>query len=299
VEQVIAEKFYRRIDWRQFLRDYYDLSKPGIGFYSLITTFAAFWLASGPTVDWILLIHTILATALVTCGGGALNQVLEVVPDSQMRRTENRPLPAGRVPVSSALLFGVVTSIIGVAYLQLQVNTLSSILAIATLIGYLFVYTPLKRITHLSTIVGAFPGATPILIGWVAVRNSIDFGGWVLFAILFVWQIPHFLAIAWMYRKDYARAGFPMLSVLDEEGSRVAHQIMIYVLALLPISLLPTLLGLTGIWYFAGATLCGIGFAVSGVRSAIRRTNRSAKELLFASIIYLPVVLLLMVLDKA
>jgi protoheme IX farnesyltransferase len=284
-------------DWRQLLRDFYDLSKPGIGFYSLLTTATSFWLASNQ-LNITLFVHTMLATALVTCGGGALNQVLEIEADSQMRRTENRPLPSGRIAPIIGLLFGVITSIAGAVYMLAFVNGLACILAIATLAGYLFVYTPLKKRTHLSTLVGAFPGATPILIGWAAVRGSIGIEGWSLFAILFLWQIPHFLAIAWMYRKDYARAGFPMLTVIDPEGSRAAFQALSYALALIPVSLLPSLLHLTGPIYFGGALLLGLGFAGAGIYAGSLRTNTAAKRLLFASIIYLPVLLALMVLDK-
>ena len=284
--------------WKQLLRDFYDLSKPGIGFYALITTATAFWLAEHGSFDFVLFTKTVIATGLVTMGGGALNQVIEVGPDSLMRRTEKRPLPSGRVDVSAGLFFGVASSIIGVVLMQVFVGNLAALLSIGTLVGYLFVYTPLKKRTSLSTIIGAFPGAIPILIGWVAVKGSIDIRGWALFAILFLWQIPHFLAIAWMYRKDYARAGFPMLTVVDPEGFRAAHQVIIYVLALIPISLLPTMFGLTGWIYFFGALILGIGFAISGVQTAMRRTNAAAKRLLFASILYLPILLTLMVLDK-
>lgn len=298
MEQAIATTEAPKADFKSVMRDYFDLSKPGIGFYSLITTFTAFWMASSGSIDLILLLHTIIATGLVTAGGGALNQVLEINIDSQMHRTEKRPLPAGRVSASSALAFGVITSILGTAYLMFAVNALSALLAILTLIGYLFVYTPSKRYTSLSTIIGAFPGAIPILIGWVAVTGSIDVRGWTLFAILFLWQIPHFLAIAWMYRKDYARAGFPMLTVVEPEGISAAHQSVIYLVALLPISLLPTKLQLTGDIYFFGALILGIGFLASGVMVAIKRTNSSAKQMLFASIIYLPVLLVLMIVDR-
>jgi heme o synthase len=285
-------------NWRQQLRDYYELSKPGIGFYAVISTFAAFWLASPATIDYVLLLHTLIATALVTAGGGALNQVIEVEADKQMRRTENRPLPSGRIPVKVGMVYGLFFAIVGVVYMQLAVNTISAVLAIGTLIGYLAIYTPLKKKTHLSTIVGAFPGAIPILIGWTAVRGVIDLSGWVLFIILFFWQIPHFLAIAWMYRKDYARAGFPMLSVLDEDGFSTASQAVFYVVSLVPVSLLLTVMGVTGWLYFWGALLLGLGFIASGIHTAIKRTNTAAKQLLFASIIYLPLLLALMVLDK-
>ena len=298
MDQAIPNTHEIRPDFKSVVRDYFDLSKPGIGFYSLITTFTSFWLASTGAINFALLIHTIIATALVTAGGGALNQVLEITADSQMKRTEDRPLPSGRVPKSFALLFGVITSIIGVLYLQVAVGGLAALLAIATLIGYLFIYTPMKKFTSLATIVGAFPGAIPILIGWVAVTGSIDKRGWVLFSILFLWQIPHFLAIAWMYRKDYARAGFPMLTVIEPEGISTAHQAVVYLVALIPTSILPTMLGMTGMIYFSGAMLLGIGFLVSGIRLAMSRTNTAAKQLLFASIIYLPVLFILMIIDK-
>lgn len=284
-------------DWRQLLRDFYDLSKPGIGFYSLLTTATSFWLASA-VFDPVRFLHTLIATGLVTCGGGALNQVIEVEADSQMRRTEKRPLPSGRVSPLAGLLFGVLASAGGAAYMLFFVNGLASLLAILTLGGYLFVYTPLKKKTHFATLVGAFPGAVPILIGWAAVRGSLGMGAWALFAILFLWQIPHFLAIAWMYRKDYARAGFPLLTVIDPEGNSSALQILNYTLALLPVSLLPALLHMTGAIYFAGALLLGLGFAAAAIRAAMKRTNTTARQLLFASIIYLPVILALLAIDK-
>ncbi|MDP4198925.1 MAG: heme o synthase [Bacteroidota bacterium] len=284
-------------DWRQLFRDFYDLSKPGIGFYSLLTTAASFWLASRD-FNTILFIHTLIGTGLVTCGGGALNQVLEVDADSRMRRTENRPLPSGRISLLSGLTFGIATSLIGAIYLLAFAGALPGLLAIICLAGYLFVYTPLKKKTHLSTLIGAVPGAVPILIGWAAARGEIGLAGWVLFAILFLWQIPHFLAIAWMYRKDYARAGFPMLTVIDPEGTRAAFQAVSYSLVLIPVSLLPSLLRLTGPVYFVGALLAGILFALQALRTAKSRTNASAKQLLLASIVYLPVVLALIVLDK-
>lgn len=285
-------------DWRQMFRDYYELAKPGIGFYAVISAFAAYWLASPDSVDLVLLLHTMIATALVTAGGGALNQVIEIEADKQMRRTENRPLPSGRIPLNHGIVYGLFFSIVGVAYMLMAVNTLTAVLAAGTLIGYLAVYTPLKKKSHLSTIVGGVPGAIPILIGWAAARGSVDLAGWVLFTILFFWQIPHFLAIAWMYRKDYARAGFPMLSVVDEEGMSVAFQAVLYVVCLVPVTLFLTVLGLTGWLYFWGALLLGLGFILVGVHCALNRTNASAKQLLLASILYLPLLLALMVIDK-
>ncbi len=297
MEQILTSPRMTNPELKQLARDYYDLSKPGIGFYALITTFTSFWLASSHTFDFVLFLHTMLGTALVTAGGGALNQVMEIPLDAQMRRTEKRPLPTGRISKTSGLIFGVLTSIIGSLYLLLAVNSLSAILAIATLVGYLFIYTPMKRSTSYATVIGAFPGAVPILIGWAAVRNSIDIGGWTLFAILFLWQIPHFLAIAWMYRKDYERAGLPMLTVIEPEGISAAHQSIIYLVALLPISLLPTKLGLTGNLYFIVALILGIGFLGSAVYVVFKRTNSAARVLLIASILYLPILLGLMIFD--
>ncbi len=297
MEQTLTSPKMTTPELKQLARDYYDLSKPGIGFYALITTFTSFWLASGHDFNFVLFLHTMLGTALVTAGGGALNQVMEIPLDALMRRTEKRPLPTGRISKTSGLVFGVLTSIIGSLYLLLAVNSLSAILAIATLVGYLFIYTPMKRSTSYATVVGAFPGAVPILIGWAAVRNSIDIGGWTLFAILFLWQIPHFLAIAWMYRKDYERAGLPMLTVIEPEGISAAHQSIIYLVALLPISLLPTKLGMTGNIYFIVALILGIGFLGSAVYVVFKRTNSAARVLLIASILYLPILLGLMILD--
>ncbi len=297
MEQILQPPQSAPTDLRQLIRDYFDLSKPGIGFYSLITTFTAFWLASHRSIDFILLLHTMIGTALVTAGGGALNQVMEVKLDSQMKRTERRPLPAGRISVTSGLFFGILTSVIGSAYLLLFVNGLTALLAIATLVGYLFIYTPMKRSTSFATVVGAFPGAVPIIIGWAAVTGGIDMRGWTLFGILFLWQIPHFLAIAWMYRKDYERAGFPMLTVIEPEGISAAHQSIIYLIALIPISILPTKLMMTGNWYFIGALLLSIAYLGSGFYVVVKRTNASARTLLIASILYLPALLGLMILD--
>lgn len=288
----------RQAEIKSLLRDFYDLSKPGIGFYALITTFAAFYMASPAAMNIQLLLHVIIATAFVTAGGGALNQVIEIQSDSEMKRTEKRPLPAGRVSASNGLLFGTVMSVIGVIWLLLAVNSISALLAIGTLVGYLFVYTPLKKYSSLSTIIGAFPGAIPILIGWVAVTGTIDARGWTLFALLFLWQIPHFLAIAWMYRNDYSRAGFPMITVVEPEGISAAHQTLIYLVALLPVSILPTKLGMTGMFYAYGALALSVGFLLSGLLLAFKRTNSAAKRLLFASILYLPLILILMLIDK-
>lgn len=295
----LSTKASTQIRASEKLRDYYDLAKPGIGFYAVISAFAAYWLGSSRPVDFPHLFWTILATAFVTAGGGALNQLLEINEDRLMKRTANRPLPSGRVSVRSAMVFGAAFSIAGLLLMQFAVGPLATLLSVATLVGYLFVYTPLKKRSHLSTVVGAFPGAIPILIGWVAATGSINLKGWTLFTILFLWQIPHFLAIAWMYRKDYARAGFPMLSVIDADGNRVGRQVLLWVALLLPVSLFPTVLGMTGLLYFIGAFILGVGFIGAGVYSGMQTSNTASRRLLFASIIYLPLLLILMVVDKA
>jgi protoheme IX farnesyltransferase len=215
-----------------------------------------------------------------------------------MKRTKERPLPAGRLRSSTALVFSVGISVAGTIYLVVLVNLLTAALGAAALLIYIFAYTPLKRRTWLCTVVGAVPGAIPPMMGWTAVTGRLDALAWVLFGIVFLWQMPHFLAIAWLYRQDYARAGFPMLPVIDSEGKRTARQIIIYTLALVAVSLLTTVMGLTGAIYFFGALTLGLAFLVLGVALAATRTGLSARRLFLGSVLYLPVLLILMVVDK-
>ena len=279
-------------------RDYWTLTKPEVNFLVLISTLAGFYLASQGPVDLKLLFHTLAGTLLVASGTATLNQYLEREVDARMRRTANRPLPLGRVSPAGALGFGVFISVAGGLYLALVVNPLASFLALFTLATYLLVYTPLKSKSPWCTFIGAFPGAMPPLIGWAAVRGSLSLEAWVLYAMLFLWQFPHFLSIAWMYREDYARAGLLMLPEGDRDGRVTGRQVLAYSLALLPVSLLPTLTGLVGPIYFVGALLMGVVFLNYGVRLALSRTNALTKRLLMASVIYLPVVFALMMLDK-
>jgi protoheme IX farnesyltransferase len=227
-----------------------------------------------------------------------LNQVVERDTDALMRRTADRPIPAGRVDPDAALGLGVVLAVAGMGWLALAANPLAALLGAATLAGYLFVYTPLKRVSSLATLVGAVPGAMPPLIGWAAARGSLGAGAWALFGILFLWQLPHFLAIAWMYRADYQRGGMPMLPVIDPGGSRTGRQSVLYAAALVPVSLAPTALGLTGAVYFAGALALGLAFF--GVALAFQRalSNQAARRLLLVSVLYLPAVLAVMLLDR-
>ena len=285
----------------EVLADYWTLTKPEVNFLILVSTLAGFYLGSpadaGP-FRFLLLFHTLMGTLLVASGTGTLNQFIERRYDARMRRTAGRPLPAGRLAPSRALTFGVLLSVAGGLYLGLLVNLLASFLALLTLAVYLIIYTPLKRRTPFCTLVGAFPGAMPPLIGWAAAKGSLSLGAWVLYAIIFLWQFPHFMAIAWMYREDYARAGYMMLPSGGREGRFMAWQILGFMLALVPVSLLPTFLGHVGLIYLVGALVLGSGFFHYGVRLALSRSNVSARRLLFASIIYLPLVFGLMMVDK-
>jgi protoheme IX farnesyltransferase len=280
------------------LADYWMLTKPEVNFLVLVSTLVGFYLASPQHLNWVRLVHTLLGTLLVASGTATLNQFAERKFDAQMHRTVRRPLPAGRLAPSEALWFGIALSVVGGIYLAALVNVLSSALALLTLTTYLLFYTPLKRKTSLCTLVGAFPGAMPPLIGWAAARGSLEVGAWVLYAILFLWQFPHFLAIAWLYREDYSRAGYLMLPPGDKEGRRMAWQVVLCSLALIPISLMPTWLGQTGLIYFVGAFVLGLAFLNCGAHLAVTRSKALARRLLLASIVYLPLVFALMILDK-
>ena len=281
--------------------DYWALTKPEVNFLILITTFAGFYLASTPGPDGILIfpiIRTVLGTLLVASGAGALNQFIERTFDAQMRRTARRPLASGRIECSYALWFGISLSLAGTAYLGVAVNVLASLLALATLLAYLFLYTPLKRKTPLCTLIGAFPGAVPPLIGWAAARGRLDPEAWVLYAMVFLWQFPHFMAIAWMYREDYTRAGYLVLPLGEQRDRFVIWQSLAVSLALIPLSLIPTIIGESGLIYSIGALILGSIFAYYSGRFAFRRSNVAARQLLAASIVYLPAVFTLMVLNK-
>jgi protoheme IX farnesyltransferase len=278
--------------------DYLELTKPRVTLMVLITMLFGFYLGSRGEMDWILLAHALIGTALVAGGTSALNQYLERDIDAKMLRTKNRPLPAGRLQPHEALAFSVTISIAGLAHLLIMVNWLTAFLAAATLISYVFIYTPLKQKNSLSTIVGAIPGALPPLGGWAAARNDLSIEGWILFAILFIWQLPHFLAIAWLYREDYRRGGLPMLTVVDPEGDSAGRQIISNCLALLPVSLLPTIVGMAGKFYFVGALALSLFFLGCGVAVMRHRSNATVRRLLRASLLYLPMLLALMALDK-
>ncbi len=282
------------------LADYWALTKPEVNFLIVITTFAGFCLAR-PVMSYdfplTLLMHTLAGTLLVASGAGALNQFMERRFDAQMRRTARRPLVSGSVKPVAVLWFGILLSFTGGVYLARAVNTLASMLAVLALLSYLFLYTPLKRRTPLCTLVGAFPGAMPPLIGWAAASGRLSLEAWVLFAMLFVWQFPHFMAIAWLYREDYDRAGYLVLPCGQRRIRFMAWQSVLPALALIPLSLIPVLLGSAGPVYMVGALLLGLYFFYCAAQLAFRHSNAVARRLLFASIIYLPFVFVLMVLD--
>ena len=275
-----------------------ELVKARLTLLVLITTLVGFYVGARGTLDWALMIHTLLGTALLACGAAALNQLIEREHDAKMRRTEGRPLPSGRLQPDTVLLFGGFSSMAGLVYLAFAVNLLTSLLGAVTLVTYVFVYTPLKRVTWLNTTVGAIPGALPPLMGWTAATGELTGAGWALFAILFFWQIPHFLAIAWMYRDEYAKAGFVMLPGVDPTGERTAHQAVSHAIGLLIVSLCPVLFRVAGATYFVGALLIGLLFLAAAFAFARQLNVPRARQLFFASIIYLPLLLGLMVFDK-
>lgn len=278
------------------LLDYWMLTKPEVNFLIVITTLAGFYLAS-PLHPWriLLLFNTLFGTLLVASGTGVLNQYIERHFDALMRRTARRPLPAGRIAHSHALWFGLVLSTAGGLWLAIFANLLASVIALLTLATYLFFYTPLKRRTPLCTLVGAFPGAAPPLIGCAAAAGRITSEAWLLYAILFLWQFPHFMAIAWMYREDYARAGYLTLPHGQNQARFMVWQTLVFSALLVPITLVPSLLRQAGFAYSLAVLLLSSGFLFYSVRLAMSKSNRAARQLLFASIIYLPIVLGLIV----
>jgi protoheme IX farnesyltransferase len=277
---------------------YVELTKPRITFLIALTSAASFCLGSRGAVDYVRFAHAMVGIALLSSGIATLNQFMERDLDRLMRRTVDRPLPSGRLLPLEALWFGVVVTASAELYLVLFVNVLTAVLGLTVIAGYLFLYTPLKTRTTLSTALGAFPGAMPPLMGWTAARGEIDIAAWVLFAILFLWQFPHFLAIAWMYREDYGRAGICMLPVVEPDGRVTGQQIIVYSLMLIPVSLLPAILGISGKVYLVAALVLGLLFLACAVRAALSKSNQHARQLLLASVLYLPLLFGVMVLNR-
>lgn len=294
--QLIANPVFMQT-LRSKLRDYYTLTKPEVNLLILMTTSAGYYLASPGSVRIAGMLNTLVGTLLVASGTATLNQWMERVWDGKMRRTASRPLPSGRLTSREALLFGIVLSIAGGLYLLLAVNLLSSLLAVSTLLSYLLVYTPLKRKTPLCTLLGAFPGAMPTLIGWAGASAAISRQAWVLFAILFLWQFPHFLAIALMYRDDYSRAGYHMLPAFDRDTRFTRAEIVGFTLILILATMLP-LLDRAGVYSWAGMCLAAAFLLYHVGKLAVSSSTVRASRLLHASVLYLPVVLLIMVAAK-
>jgi len=289
------------------MRDYIELTKPRITWLILMSTGVGYFYGLPGAPNWIQflkhipllsLLHTVLGTGLIASGTAALNQWYEREADRRMRRTQMRPLPAGKMTPGSALAFGALLSVLGFLELWLGVNLLAGLVGAFTLASYLFLYTPMKQRTWWSTTVGAIPGAMPPVIGYAAAAGTLTRESWVLFAILFLWQFPHFYSIAWMYREDYARAGIQMLPVVEPDCRSTARQIVLYGIALIPVSLVPGMLGMTGRIYLVGALLLGLWFLYSGVRVAVERSMLRARGVLIASVLYLPLIYGLMLLDR-
>ena len=275
-----------------------DLVKARLTGLVLLTTFVGFYLGERGAVNFLQMFHALFGTALVASGAAALNQLLERDYDAKMRRTADRPLPSGRLQPATVAIFGGVCSVAGLIYLALLVNLLTSVLGAVTLVSYLFIYTPLKRVTWTNTLVGAIPGALPPLMGWTAARNELGGEGWALFAILAFWQLPHFFAIAWMYRDDYAKAGFIMLPNVDADGSRTGQQAVVNTVALFAASLCPFFFTMAGMTYLVAAIILGAGFLFYAVQFSRQLTIVRARQLFLASIIYLPLLLTALVWDK-
>jgi protoheme IX farnesyltransferase len=277
---------------------YVALTKPDVSFLVLMTTAAGYYMGARGTVDWLRLVQTVFATMLIAAGTAALNHYIERDSDRFMRRTASRPLPSGQLQPGEALWFGVILSLAGALDLYFTAGPLSCALGVLTCLSYLLAYTPLKKRTVWATAVGAFPGAIPPMIGWVAATGTLDRGAWLLFAILFLWQFPHFYSIAWMYREDYARAGILMLPVVDRAGTRTFRQIILTAIALVGASLLPAVMGLAGVRYFFGALVVSTALVQVCIWAASSRTNVRAKWLMHATVLHIPVLLGLMIYDK-
>ncbi len=279
------------------LLDYLALAKPRLNVLVVATSAAGYYLGAPASPELIPMSLAVAGTALVAGGAAVLNQVYERDTDALMTRTRMRPLPDRRVSAEEARVLGIALAVAGVAVLALASNLLAALVAVATLFIYLAVYTPLKRRSAISTLIGAVPGALPPLIGWTAGHGTIATGGWTLFAIVFLWQIPHFMAIAWLYRDDYRRAGFPMLPVIEPDGQRTGRQAVLYALALVPVSLVPALVGVAGVTYFWVALILGAAFLWLSARFALSRSEQTARALFYGSLTYLPLIWAAMILD--
>ena len=299
MDTIIAEIGEPKIvGMREKLSAYVELTKPRIAFLLVLTSAAGFYLGTTGTFDLALFTNSMVAITLLAFGVATLNQFWERDIDPLMKRTANRPLPAKKVSANEALIFGLVQCVIAELYLLFFVNPLTAFLGLIVIVGYVLVYTPLKTRTSASTAIGALPGALPPLMGWTAAANDITLGAWGLFAMQFLWQFPHFFAIAWMYKEEYAKAGILMLPVVEPDGKLTFRQIVLFAVMLVPVSLAPFFFGISGPVFLVGAVILGIWFLWASFRAARAKTKEKAKALLLVTVIYLPLLFILMVADK-
>ncbi len=287
----------RVIGFRERIGAFVELTKPRIAFMLVLTSAAAFFLGTKGNFDFLLFANAMIGITLLAFGVATLNQYLERDTDVLMDRTAKRPLPTGRITPNEALIFGLVQCVVSEIYLFALVNPLTAILGLIVIVGYVLLYTPLKTRTTASTAIGAIPGAMPPLMGWTAAANEITLGAWALFTMLFLWQFPHFLAIAWMYRDQYAKAGIKMLPVVEPSGRITARQIVLFSIMLVPVSLAPFFLGFAGPFFLAGASVLGVWFLVESIKTARAKTVERSRRLLMVSVLYLPLIFVLAVLD--
>jgi len=295
--EVIAAEIQevKAIGVREKLAAYLELTKPRIAFMLVLTSAAGFYLGADKGFDVVLFVNSMIGILLLAFGVATLNQVWERKSDALMERTASRPLPTQKVSFVEALVFGISLCVVAEIYLAFLVNELTAFLGLIVFVGYVLLYTPLKKYTSASTAIGALPGAMPPLMGWTASANEITLGAWILFSIIFLWQFPHFLAIAWMYKEQYAKAGIKMLPVLEPEGKITARQIVIFTILLLPVSIAPFFIGLAGWVYLVGASLLGTWFLMASIKTARAKSVEQARKLLLVSVIYLPLLFALMV----
>ena len=282
---------------KKLLHAYIELTKPRILSLVLVTTALGFFLGGKGIHSFSKLFFTLLGAGLVCCGASALNQYLERGPDGKMNRTKNRPIPKGIIPANNAMLFGIILILIGIFILASEVNILTAFLSLLTAFLYVLVYTPLKKISWLNTSIGAIPGAIPPMGGWAAACGELNLGAWVLFLVLFIWQHPHFYAIAWMFKEDYKMGGFQMLPVIEPDGKNTFRQIVVFSILLIPAAILPTLIGMSGGIYFWGALTLSVVLCAIGLGSAASKSLNDARRLLKATVLYLPVLLVLIIID--
>lgn len=283
---------------RERISAYLELTKPRIAFMLVLTSAAGFYMGSAGGFDFVLFANSVIGITVLAFGVATLNQYLERRTDALMERTARRPLPTNKISPREALVFGLAQCLVAELYLLFLVNLLTALLGLVVIVGYVLLYTPLKTRTSASTAIGAIPGAMPPLMGWTSAADSITLGAWTLFALLFLWQFPHFLAIAWMYKEQYAQAGILMLPVVEKEGRLTARQIVVFTLMLLPISLTPYVLGMAGVFYLVGAAVLGVWFLWASIAAARAKSVEKARRLLLVSVLYLPLLFALMVLNR-